>query len=175
MQACSLALILNQAHQVTGPALGLQGVVEGGVQDHEGSRGQHGGGQGVVVDLDAGGQGEGGVLRLQHHRGTIEQDVVEAHVPVLGELPLARLDGGEELGGELADLGTEGARVEGQVRPGLVAGGLGVQDPDLLDVDLLGHELAEGGQPSRVGRGDGQAAQRLAHAQLLGLAQAQGR
>ena len=99
----------------------------------------------------AGGQGEGGVLRLQHHRGTIEQDIVEAHVPVLGQRPLPRLDGREELAGHLADIGVEGAGVEGELLGHLVAGVRGVEHPHLLDVDLLSDQVAEGRQSGGIG------------------------
>ena len=168
VQARALALVLDGAHDVAGVALGLELGGQLRIEHDEGARGKH------IRDLALGGVHRGGHgehVARQLQRSAIKLHAREAACAVLGDLPLARLLGLEQLARQLTERGSEGARVQAQLRAHPEPRVLRGAKHHGLHVHLGGNQVREGLQ-SRVVLGDDlQGGQRLAHAQLVRLAQ----
>ena len=148
------------ADQVAGQALGGELGRDLGVEDDEAAAAQHPG-RGVGV----GGAGDGleGVLPL------LQRQPAGGDGAVLGDRPVAGLRALDRELHVLAQPRTGGAGVDGEllldaVRRRLV--GVGREQPDLLDVDLVADDRLEAGQRGRVVDDDGQRRQRQPVAQV---------
>ncbi len=156
VQAGVAPLRLDEAHHVAGQTLGLEVVVDGGVEGH---------------DPDPVGEGATllGVAGTQHELefAGLEPDV-PGEDPVVGPLPVPGPHGGGDALGVGPEPGPEGGMHEGEHLVGDPAHLVG--EHDLFDVDLVVDQLDERAQAFGSGRGHGQAAQGESGPQALGFA-----